>query len=57
MKSGLNWTPSPQSLISSGVGSFLDSKAVMDSLVPPLTTDTKSSTMLPCAVFSGRRPD
>lgn len=55
MKSGLNWTPSPHSLISSGVGSFFDSRAVTDSLVPPLTMDTKSSTMLPRAVFSGRR--
>lgn len=55
MKSGLKRTPSPHRFISCGVGSFLDTKAVMDSLLPPLTTATKSSTMLPCTVFSGKR--
>lgn len=55
MKSGLKRTPSPHSLISSAVGSFLDIKAVMDSLLPPLTIALKSSTMLPFFVSSKGR--
>lgn len=55
MKSGLKCTLSPQRFISGGVGSFLDTKAVMDSLLPPLTTATKSSTACPCTVSSVER--
>lgn len=55
MKSGLKCTLSPQRFISDGVGSFLDTKAVMDSLLPPLTTATKSSTALSCTVLSVER--
>lgn len=55
MKSGLKLTPSPHRFISSGVGSFLATRAVADSLLPPFTTAKKSSTMLPLAVFSGER--
>lgn len=52
MKSGLKRTLSPQSLISCGPGSFVDNRAVMDSLFPPLTMATKSSTIIPFFVSS-----
>lgn len=55
MKSGLKCTLSPQRFISDGVGSFLDTKAVMDSLLPPLTTATKSSAARPRTVSSVER--
>lgn len=55
MKSGLKRTLSPQSFIRSGVGSLLDTIEVTDSLLPPFTTATKSSTMRPLTVSSKER--